>query len=221
MIPYLVPGRTGTALLPEDLAILADRCANVRTVKEATGDPANATRIRQLCGPEFTILSGDDDRTLEMMTDPSIAASGAISVWSNLFPGALQRLTESALDRENGFTRRLTGALGPLLGSVHVQTVEPSPRGPVCCKARSPLPIKTLMRLLGMPAGPCRPPLGRMTRAGLQALVDAARQVHAADPDLLEPVGDFFGIDIDTRLADQNIDAQLTYAAYEAEVPSF
>jgi 4-hydroxy-tetrahydrodipicolinate synthase len=217
VIPYLVPGRTGTALLPQDLAILADRCPNVRTVKEATGDPQNAACIRQLCGPDFTILSGDDDRTLAMIADPSIAAAGAISVWSNLFPGPLQQMTESALSGDTEFARKRVDALAPLLASVHVQTVEASPHGPVQCKARSPLPVKTLMHLLGLPAGPCRQPLGRMTRAGLQALIDATRRVYAADPTLFNSIADFFTIDIEVRLADSTLAAQLTYPAYEAE----
>ena len=218
VIPYLVPGRTGTALLPEDLAILADRCVNVRTVKEATGDPQNAARIRQLCGPDFTILSGDDDRTLAMIADPSIAAAGAISVWSNLFPGPLQQMTDSALTGDTESAHRRVDALAPLLASVHVQTVEPSTHGPVQCKARSPLPVKTLMHLLDLPSGPCRRPLGRMTRAGLQSLIDATRQVHATDPTLFSPIIDFFAIDVEARLADAALADQFTYAAYEAEL---
>ena len=218
VIPYLVPGRTGTALLPEDLAILADRCANVRTVKEATGDPQNAARIRRLCGTDFTILSGDDDRTLSMIEDSSIAAAGAISVWSNLFPAPLQQMTESAMSGDADSARGRVDALAPLLASVHVQTVESTPHGPVQCKARSPLPIKTLMHLLGLPAGPCRPPLGRMTRAGLQSLIGATRQVHAADPSLFGPIADFSAVDIEARLADETLADQLTYAAYEAEL---
>ena len=36
IIPYVIPGRTGTQLLPEDLALLYKQYPNVRTVKEAT-----------------------------------------------------------------------------------------------------------------------------------------------------------------------------------------
>jgi len=153
-----------------------------------------------------------------MIADPSIAAAGAISVWSNLFPGPLQQMTDSALTGDTESAHRRVDALAPLLASVHVQTVEPSTHGPVQCKARSPLPVKTLMHLLGLPSGPCRRPLGRMTRAGLQSLIDATRQVHATDPTLFSPIIDFFAIDVEARLADAALADQFTYAAYEAEL---
>ena len=38
VIPYIIPGRTGTQLYPQDLAILHQQYPNVRCVKEATGD---------------------------------------------------------------------------------------------------------------------------------------------------------------------------------------
>ncbi|MCK7512479.1 MAG: dihydrodipicolinate synthase family protein [Desulfobacterales bacterium] len=70
IIPYVIPGRTGTQLLPEDLGLACSRqYPNVNTVKEATGSIENMRRTRECCGPDFTILSGrrphdgrDDDR---------------------------------------------------------------------------------------------------------------------------------------------------------------
>ena len=38
IIPYVIPGRTGAQLLPEDLALLFKSHPNVSTVKEATGN---------------------------------------------------------------------------------------------------------------------------------------------------------------------------------------
>jgi 4-hydroxy-tetrahydrodipicolinate synthase len=94
VIPYVIPGRSGTQLLPEDLAMLHAACPNVGTVKEATGDMGNMARTRRLCGEDFVILSGDDDKTFDMMSDPAIRASGVISVTSNIAPRAVQQLTE-------------------------------------------------------------------------------------------------------------------------------
>lgn len=216
VIPYVVPGRTGTALCPEDLALLAARYGNVGGVKEATGDLENMARIRQLCGEDFAILSGDDDLTLAMISDPAIRASGAISVVSNVVPGPLQRLTELARAGQVEEAEELGSILQPLFGIVHVETVEDSPHGPVRCKARSPLPIKTLMNLLGMPAGPCRPPLGRMTRQGLKVIAEAVRQVLERDASVFAPLAEFFGVDVEARIGDESIAEQLTYAEYEA-----
>jgi 4-hydroxy-tetrahydrodipicolinate synthase len=37
IIPYVIPGRSGTQLLPEDLAIMVQQYDNVNAVKEASG----------------------------------------------------------------------------------------------------------------------------------------------------------------------------------------
>ncbi len=56
IIPYVIPGRTGTQLLPEDLAILHRQFANMGTVKEATGDIENMTKKSKI-PLEIMILS--------------------------------------------------------------------------------------------------------------------------------------------------------------------
>ena len=211
MIPYVIPGRTGTQLLPEDLALLHEQYPNVSAVKEASGSLDNMRRDRECCGPTLDILSGDDDMTFRMMTDPAIAAGGVISVMSNVVPGALQQMTAALLEGRTEEAARLHEALKPLLGIVTVKTQEPSPYGDRLCKARNPLPIKTLMRVLGMPVGPCRRPLGRMTRAGLNVVLDAARAVWRANPEILEPVAHAFEVDIEERLHDPGFTQGCTY----------
>jgi 4-hydroxy-tetrahydrodipicolinate synthase len=88
IIPYVIPGRTGAQLLPEDIAILNEEFSNVNTVKEATGSLDNMKRTRECCGANFTILSGDDDKTFTMMTDSAIAAR-----WRHL--GGFEHSSES------------------------------------------------------------------------------------------------------------------------------
>ena len=215
VIPYIIPGRTGAKLEPEDLAIVAAAYANVATVKEATGDLANMARTRQLCGDGFSIMSGDDDLTVEMMRRDEIRAAGVISVMSNILPGPIQRLTELITRGEQGEADKLAAALQPLFGCVGIATEENSSRGPVVCKARNPVPIKALMSILGMPAGPCRRPLGKLTPSALGILIEAARRVHASDASLLAPVAEFFGVDIDARLAAAGDVEGLAYGSYE------
>ena len=76
IIPYVIPGRTGAHLFPEDLAILFKDYPNVNTVKEATANVENMKRTRECCGAQFTIFSGDDGMTFQMMTDPLIQRCG-------------------------------------------------------------------------------------------------------------------------------------------------
>lgn len=215
IIPYIIPGRTGAMLQAEDLAILADEYANVATVKEATGDLENMAKTRRLCGDQFAIMSGDDDKTVEMMTRDDIRAAGVISVMSNVLPGPIQQMTELIAAGDRGGAEKLAAAMQPLFGCVGITTQETSSRGPVVCRARNPVPVKALMNILGMPSGPCRRPLGRLTRAGVQHLLAAVRQVHANDPSLLAPVGECFGVDIDARLAGDEAYTDLAYEAYD------
>jgi len=214
IIPYVIPGRTGTQLLPEDLAILHRQFANMSTVKEATGDIENMRRTRKCCGEDFTILSGDDDKTFTMMTDPVIKASGVISVASNIAPKAVQDMTTLLNEGEQAKAEKLTVALRPLFGIVTVKTQEDTPYGTATCRARNPLATKTLMAILGMPSGPCRQPLGKMSKKGIDVVLEAGRTVWKNDPEILKPIADFFGVDIEARLYDEAILAGLTYDQY-------
>jgi len=214
VIPYVIPGRTGTQLLPEDLALLNETCPNVNTVKEATGNFDNMMRIRECCGEEFTILSGDDDKTLAMMTEGQIRASGVISVASNIAPAAVQRMVELMQAGEEKEARKVEDALKPLFSIVTVKTEEATSFGTVTCRARNPLAMKTLMRVLGMPSGACRQPLGKMTVNGLETALDAAREVLRDNRWVLEPVEKFFDVDIESRLSDRGKWEEFAYSEY-------
>lgn len=211
IIPYVIPSRTGTQLLPQDIAILHQQYQNVRAVKEATGDFENMRLTRKLCGDDFDILSGDDDKTFRMMTDNAIKASGVISVVSNVAPAAVQRMTSLVLDGKVEEAEKLYNKLNPLFQIVTVKTIEETPFGNALVKARNPLPCKTLMNIMGMPAGPLRPPLGKMTRKGLETVLKASREVYEKSPEVLKPVEDFFGVDLSERLYNEKFWKELSY----------
>jgi 4-hydroxy-tetrahydrodipicolinate synthase len=215
IIPYVIPGRTGAQLLPEDLAILHKQFPNVGTVKEATGDLENMKRTRECCGKEFTILSGDDDKTFTMMTNPEIEASGVISVASNIVPGGVRELVSLLEEGNTSEAERVKAAIQPLFEIVTVKTREETPHGPVICRARNPLAVKSLMAILGMPVGGCRPPLGKMTRKGIEVVREKGRAVWKNSPEYLKPVAEFFNVDIEARLHDDGILSELVYDAYE------
>ena len=214
IIPYVIPGRTGAQLLPEDLALLYQSFPNVGTVKEATADLNNMRRTRACCGPDYMILSGDDGMTYQMMTDPQIKAAGVISVISNVAPGALAEMVQLLGQGNQSEAESLMRKLEPLFGLVTVKTTEQTPYGEVQCRARNPLGLKTLMSLLGMPSGMCRQPLGKMTRNGLDAVLEAARSVYANTPEILQPVADFFNVDIAERLENPAYREGLCYGSY-------
>ena len=214
VIPYVIPGRTGAQLLPEDLGLLSQKYKNVSSVKEATGNLANMKRTRTCCGPNFTIFSGDDGMTYDMMTDSEISAGGVVSVISNVAPAAVVELVQLLATQQFEQAEALKNALTPLFGLVTVSTTEKTPFGTVTARFRNPSAIKALMTILGMPCGGCRRPLGRMTLNAIQVVLEAARKVQAANPEILGPCAEFFGVDVDARLNEPNAWKDLVYSEY-------
>jgi 4-hydroxy-tetrahydrodipicolinate synthase len=214
IIPYIIPGRTGTMMFPEDLAILADKFDNVRTVKEATGDLENMKKTRHCCGNDYSILSGDDSMIFKMMTDPEVKAAGLISVTSNIAPKAMAEMVYYLGEGNIAEAEKLHTALKPLFGLVTVITNETTPYGKIECRARNPLAAKTLMAILGMPSGKCRSPMGKMTKNGIEKVLEIANTVQTNNPEVFRPLAEFFNVDIDARLNDpENLDG-LYYKDY-------
>ncbi|MFO7898327.1 MAG: 4-hydroxy-tetrahydrodipicolinate synthase [Planctomycetota bacterium] len=216
IVPYIIPGRTGAAMSPEDLAILAAERPNVTAVKEATGDIERMARTRSLVGDAFDILSGDDGITFQIMLDERIEADGVVSVVSNVAPAAVARMVDAALAGESAQAAEIANALEPLFQIVTVvaENERAMPDGTVRMvrdKFRNPLAIKTLMAGLGMPAGPARPPLGKMTSTGLAIVRDAARATWQESAWILEPIGEAYGVDVGARIEDDAAWEGLTY----------
>jgi 4-hydroxy-tetrahydrodipicolinate synthase len=201
VVPYVIPGRTGTKLEVEDLAILHRKYKNLRSVKEATADLQRMAKTRTLCGEDFDILSGDDDKTYEMMTLNDIRASGVVSVMSNIVPGPIHEMVKAIRkgDMERG--NRLKDILDPLFKVVTVNTIESYEGFDVPAKFRNPLAIKTMMKSLGLPSGPCRPPLGKMTPKGVEIIRNALKEVYQKDKEVFTPLQDFYKVNMEERLS--------------------
>ncbi len=200
IMPYVIPGRTGTKLEVEDLAILRRKYKNVRSVKEATGDLERMAKTRTLLGEDFDILSGDDDKTFEMMTRDDIRASGVVSVMSNIVPGPIGEMVRAILSGNMERTNRLKDVLDPLFKVVTVNTIESYEGFEVPTKFRNPSAIKTMMKGLGLPSGPCRSPLGKMTPKGVEIVRNALKEVYEKDRGVLMPLRDHYGVNIEERL---------------------
>lgn len=214
IISYVIPGRTGAQLLPEDLAILNQNFKNVNTVKEATGNVENMRRTRECCGPDFNIFSGDDGITAKIMTDAGVKAQGVISVASNIFPAAVTEMVRLFNKGDLEEAWRMEAALKPMFDIITVITTETTPYGEVKCRARNPASVKTLMTILGMPSGGMRQPMGKMSKKGLDVALNAARTIQSKNPELFQPVADFFNVNIEARLNDSKYWENLCYQGY-------
>ena len=82
MMLYNVPGRTAADLQPESVSVLAKH-ERIFGIKEATGDVGRVATLRELCGEEFMLLSGEDSNAFEFTL---LGGDGAISVTSNVAP---------------------------------------------------------------------------------------------------------------------------------------
>ncbi len=214
VIPYIIPGRTGTQLLPEDLAILHGSFPNVASVKEATGNMDNMRSIRAHCGNDMSIMSGDDALTYDAMSDGLIAASGVISVISNLFPFEVRTMVKYLHEGNRKESSRLKDMLSPWFDMVTVRSAENTPMGAVMLKSRNPVPVKSIMHLFGMPSGPCRRPLGKLGPNAAASLLAVAREQYTRHPCLFERIEDFFHVDIGERLHNHDVIREIAYEAY-------
>jgi 4-hydroxy-tetrahydrodipicolinate synthase len=217
LMAYVIPGRTGCALAAEDLAILAADAGQLAGVKEATGDLERMARTRRLAGDRLSIMSGDDPLTMEMMARPDIQAQGVISVMTNMFPQAITQMVRLAHAGDMAQARVLEKKLTPVFGLVGMSVLNERrlPNGQiveVLDKYRNPLPVKTMMAGLGLPSGPCRRPLGRMSQEGVQSARQALLQMQQASPELFEPIEAFFGVDVSQRLHDDEVWQALSIA---------
>lgn len=86
VILYNVPTRTITALEVETIKKLSAH-PNIIGIKEASGNIETAKQIRQQCGNEFILLSGDDGTYDEFM---KAGGDGVISVASHIIPKAMK-----------------------------------------------------------------------------------------------------------------------------------
>jgi 4-hydroxy-tetrahydrodipicolinate synthase len=211
IVPYVIPGRTGCALGEVDLAILNRDFPNICATKDATGDLARMRNVRRFTSPDFQIFSGDDDLTYQMMALWDIQASGVISVTANIAPFAVSEMCRFLKNMDLCQAEKMKEKLGPLFKVVTVFAVrvEDVYKGleavVVKDKFRNPLPIKTMMAGLGMPSGPCRQPLGKMSPNGVAIVRQALMTVWGRNPEVLLPIQDFFGINIDEQLADEKL----------------
>jgi 4-hydroxy-tetrahydrodipicolinate synthase len=82
VILYNVPGRTITALEIETIKKLSEH-PNIIGIKEASGNVDFAKQIREACGSEFLLLSGDDGTYDDFML---AGGDGVISVASHIIP---------------------------------------------------------------------------------------------------------------------------------------
>src|SRR5437660_801492 len=156
IVLYNIPGRTGSNMLPETIARLAE-VPNIVGVKEATGSLDQASQISALCN--LTLLSGDDSLTLPLM---SIGGRGVVSVVGNIVPRDVQNMVRAFDAGKIGEAQEWHHRLFPLCRDM-------------LGVATNPIPIKAAMKLLGRGSGELRLPLCPLDAAAEARLRETLR----------------------------------------------
>ncbi|MEM7151965.1 MAG: 4-hydroxy-tetrahydrodipicolinate synthase [Myxococcota bacterium] len=141
MVVYNVPSRTQCDLLPETLARLTESM-KIAGVKEATGNMIRAARIRELCGEELSLLSGDDFTVMPFL---AVGGDGVISVGSNVAPKLFSDLCTAAAEGRWDEARTLHYRQLPLSRALF--------------SSANPEPLKAAMAMLGLIGPEIRLPL--------------------------------------------------------------
>jgi 4-hydroxy-tetrahydrodipicolinate synthase len=152
MIPYNIQGRTAVNVETETMARLA-QIPNIVGVKEASGSLDQMTAVVLACGPDFSVLSGDDTLTLPLM---SVGGRGVISVVANFLPREVADLTHAALEGDWKRARDLHWKLFPICKAVFLET--------------NPIPVKEAMAMLGLIRAEWRLPMCPMSDANREKL---------------------------------------------------
>lgn len=88
IILYNIPSRTGVNITPLTVYELS-KIKNIKGIKEASGNIDQVSEIINMCGKNFSVLSGDDSLTLALM---SVGGDGVISVVSNIIPSDIANM---------------------------------------------------------------------------------------------------------------------------------
>lgn len=140
---YDIPVRTGRKVAMGTIWDLAAD-GSIVGVKDATGDPAAAAELVAGAPAGFELYSGNDGDTLPLL---AVGAVGVISVESHWAGETMQEMIQAYT---KGDVERARGVNARLLASHRFQSSDEAP---------NPIPTKVALSVLGLPGGPCRPPM--------------------------------------------------------------
>ena len=160
-ILYNVPGRTGCDLLPETVARLAP-VPGIVGVKEATVDLERLRRIRESCGPDFALYSGDDATACAFCLQ---GGHGVISVTANVAPRLMHDMIAAALAGDAARAGELDARLEALHRDLFVES--------------NPIPVKWAVHEMGLIKTGIRLPLTWLSDGCHDTVRRAMRQAES------------------------------------------
>jgi 4-hydroxy-tetrahydrodipicolinate synthase len=151
IVLYNVPGRTAVNILPETAVQLGAE-PNIVALKEASG---NLTQIEEAIGRcDLKVFSGDDGLNFQIF---GMGGRGAISVVSNLLPGAMVRFWNAWAQGDINQAWPMSRAFDPITSACFIES--------------NPVPVKELLSMAGLCRRDLRLPLVPVTEHSLTFLV--------------------------------------------------
>ena len=141
IILYNVPSRTGLDIDPNTYFELS-KIKNIVATKEAGSDISKILKIRNLCGDNLNIYSGNDDQIVPTL---SLGGIGVISVLSNIMPRYTVEMINKYFNKENKEAENMQIEISNLIELLF--------------KEVNPIPIKAALDMLGFEVGNPRLPL--------------------------------------------------------------
>ena len=133
IVVYNIKGRTAINVETDTLMRLVRDCSNIVAVKEASGDINQMKEVIVQRPEGFSVLSGDDNITLELI---QAGGNGVVSVASNIVPGKMVAMVNYALEGNIEEASKINDELAPLFDVEFIET--------------NPIPIKAGLAMKGM-----------------------------------------------------------------------
>ncbi len=151
IVLYNVPGRTAVNILPETAAELGAE-PNIVALKEASGNLPQIEEAIARC--DMKVFSGDDGLNFQIF---GLGGRGAISVVSNLLPGAMVRFWKAWAKGDINQAWPMSRAFDPITSACFIES--------------NPVPVKELLSMAGLCHRDLRLPLVPVTEHSLTFLV--------------------------------------------------
>ena len=145
VIVYDIPVRTGRKIGTDLILRMANEIPNVVGLKDAAGDPGATARVIADAPDGFEVFSGDDPLTLSLLAVGAVGVIGVATHW------AAPVMTQMISAFQSGDIVRAQQLNARMIESYEFETGDLNP---------NPVPTKAMLRAIGQPAGPCRPPMG-------------------------------------------------------------
>jgi len=161
-ILYNVPGRTACDMLPETIGRLSS-IVNIVGVKEATGELDRVKTIRDLCGGDFAIYTGDDATSCEFCL---LGGNGSITVSGNVAPKLVHEMISAAMQGKKELAESIDTKLTALHEHLFIQS--------------NPIPVKWAVAEMGLMGKGIRLPLTWLTEDCYQTVRQAMKQAEVS-----------------------------------------